>query len=123
MSVAVTPEMIDAMIDAGLTREQMAELIKAALVREESSIAVKRSRKRRRLDISDREWFGLRWAVFERDGFCCTYCGADVHADPHCDHVVPLSRGGMSTLDNLTTACGRCNSSKRDRMIGEWRQR
>lgn len=41
--------------------------------------------------------------------------------DPHCDHVVPLSRGGLSVMENLATACGPCNRSKNYRTPGEWK--
>ena len=66
------------------------------------------------------EWRELRAAVFERDGYVCTYCGVDTDA-PHCDHVMPVSRGGSSALDNLTTACPRCNLSKGSKTVDEWR--
>lgn len=70
-----------------------------------------------RLDVPAREWQRLRRETFERDGYKCVYCGADVLADPHCDHVLALARGGISVLENLATSCKRCNSSKGAR---EW---
>lgn len=64
-------------------------------------------------------WRWLREAVFERDGRACVYCGA---ADRlHCDHVVPIARGGTSDIENLTTACGDCNKSKGARTPAQWR--
>jgi 5-methylcytosine-specific restriction endonuclease McrA len=48
-----------------------------------------------------------------RDGDRCFYClksGIVLTVD----HVIPVARGGRSTLDNLVLACTRCNSSKRD---------
>lgn len=66
------------------------------------------------------EWTELRRQVFERDGYVCTYCEMPVD-DPHCDHVVPVSRGGLSRLDNLTTACPSCNLSKGSKLVSEWR--
>ena len=46
----------------------------------------------------------------------CTYCGSPATRgnDLTIDHVVPLSRGGTNRRDNLTVACRRCNSRKRD---------
>lgn len=65
------------------------------------------------------EWQVLRSTVFERDGYTCVYCGArDVEL--HCDHVMPASRGGEHSLDNLVTACAKCNRSKHDRTPEEW---
>ena len=61
-----------------------------------------------------------RKAVFARDGGRCVYCGAPATS---LDHVVPKSRGGPHTWDNVVSACGRCNHLKADRGIAElgWR--
>lgn len=63
-----------------------------------------------------------RKAVFARDGGRCAYCGA---AATSLDHVVPKSRGGAHSWDNVVSACGRCNHVKADRGIAElgWRLR
>ena len=62
---------------------------------------------RRRVAVSRR-------AVMARDGHRCQYCGN--HADS-IDHVVPRSRGGLHTWDNVVAACRPCNVRKRDRML------
>lgn len=63
-----------------------------------------------------------RRAVFARDGGRCVYCNA---AATSLDHVVPRSRGGGHTWDNVVSACGRCNHDKADRGVAElgWRLR
>lgn len=61
----------------------------------------------------------LRMEVLHRDNFTCVYCGSDQNL--HCDHVVPVSKGGETSLYNLVTACRPCNSSKRDKNLKEWR--
>lgn len=53
-----------------------------------------------------------RIAVLHRDGFTCGYCGAPGST---IDHVVPASRRGRNTWDNLITACAGCNQLKADR--------
>lgn len=51
----------------------------------------------------------------------CRYCGKTVgRKHSTLDHVVPLARGGMSTPDNLTLACNRCNGTKGDWTPTEW---
>ena len=45
----------------------------------------------------------------------CVYCGSDNQLTQ--DHIVPLSKGGTHTADNIVPACQRCNSSKGDKMI------
>jgi 5-methylcytosine-specific restriction endonuclease McrA len=57
-----------------------------------------------------------RRAVMARDAHRCQYCGS--RADS-IDHVVPRSRGGAHTWDNVVAACRPCNVRKRDRMLPE----
>lgn len=52
----------------------------------------------------------LRWRVFRRDNFTCKHCGVQAHL--HADHVIPESRGGPTTMENLQTLCGDCNRKK-----------
>lgn len=54
-----------------------------------------------------------RRAVFARDEWTCQYCGS---AAENLDHVVPRSRGGAHTWDNVVAACRRCNSRKENRL-------
>jgi len=49
--------------------------------------------------------------VFVRDGFTCCYCG-DKSNKLSLDHVVPRSSGGLSTFENVVTACFSCNNRK-----------
>jgi 5-methylcytosine-specific restriction endonuclease McrA len=55
-----------------------------------------------------------RRALFARDGWCCVYCGTAA-GRLTLDHVVPRSRGGASTWENVVTACSPCNLGKGDR--------
>jgi 5-methylcytosine-specific restriction endonuclease McrA len=61
-----------------------------------------------------------RRGVFARDGGRCVYCGAPATS---LDHVVPRSRGGAHTWENVVSACRRCNHVKGDRSVSElgWR--
>jgi hypothetical protein len=57
-----------------------------------------------------------RFLVMKRDGFRCHYCGKSpaTHADVELvlDHVLPWSKGGKTTPDNLVTSCVACNAGK-----------
>lgn len=51
-----------------------------------------------------------------RDDYRCQYCGTVPMRDElTIDHVIPLSRGGKTTWDNVTVACIRCNTRKGNR--------
>lgn len=54
-----------------------------------------------------------RFRVFKRDQFTCQYC---MRSTPivtlEVDHIVPVSRGGDNSQDNLITACYECNRGK-----------
>ena len=67
-----------------------------------------------------RVWQLMRQVVFARDGRTCVYCGLRT-GRLTCDHVIPVSRGGSSTLDNLVTACLACNLAKATQTPEEWR--
>ena len=60
-----------------------------------------------------------RFNVFLRDRFACQYCGAN--RDLTFDHVVPRSRGGRTTWENVVTACSPCNLLKGGRLTHECR--
>lgn len=53
-----------------------------------------------------------RQNIFKRDQHTCQYCGSS--QDLTLDHVMPRSRAGKSSWDNLVTACKGCNSRKGD---------
>jgi hypothetical protein len=71
------------------------------------------------IDISIKDWMRLRKVVFERDQYTCVYCKLTTN-NLECDHVVPVSKGGGSIIDNLATACKDCNRSKRNKNIDEF---
>jgi 5-methylcytosine-specific restriction endonuclease McrA len=59
-------------------------------------------------------WAQKRFAVLERDGFKCVYCGRGPNDGVvlHVDHVEPRWIGGPARLENLVTACAECNMGK-----------
>ncbi|MBW4564926.1 MAG: HNH endonuclease [Mojavia pulchra JT2-VF2] len=58
-----------------------------------------------------------RREVLRRDNHTCQYCGSTKHLT--LDHVIPRSKGGQHSWDNVVTACEKCNSTKRDRLPHE----
>ena len=56
-----------------------------------------------------------RRAIFARDRWTCQYCGSE-RSSLTVDHVVPRSRGGSSSWDNIVACCAPCNRRKGDRL-------
>lgn len=57
-----------------------------------------------------------RRAVFARDNHRCQYCDRPAE---NLDHVVPRSRGGPHTWENVVASCRGCNARKEDRLPSE----
>lgn len=56
----------------------------------------------------------LRYDILKRDNFRCQICGATAKDGYklHVDHIVPVSKGGLTEPSNLRTLCERCNMGK-----------
>ena len=57
-----------------------------------------------------------RRGVLRRDQHQCGYCGKSANT---IDHVLPKSRGGQDTWENLVACCLRCNNKKSDKTPAE----
>jgi hypothetical protein len=60
--------------------------------------------------------YRLRFRIMRRDNFKCQCCGRSPATDPkiilHIDHIIPWSKGGETTFENLQTICSVCNIGK-----------
>jgi len=52
----------------------------------------------------------IRFYIYKRDGNRCCKCGSSSNLE--IDHIIPISKGGKSTIDNLQTLCHKCNVEK-----------
>lgn len=63
----------------------------------------------------------LRKKIKQRDNYTCQKCGISIKDEQHLlleiDHIIPLSKGGMTTEDNLQTLCWKCNRLKSSKLI------
>lgn len=63
----------------------------------------------------------LRAYIKERDNFTCCICNNSVYNEPNLllevDHIIPISKGGMTEENNLQTLCWKCNRAKADKII------
>lgn len=56
--------------------------------------------------------------IYLRDNYTCLYCGKNNGALT-IDHIIPKSRGGKETWDNMVVCCPRCNNRKGDQSLEE----
>ena len=60
--------------------------------------------------------------IFERDRYTCQYCRrSPVRSELSVDHVVPRSRGGETSWENVVASCVKCNTKKGGRTPQEAR--
>lgn len=88
-----------------------------------------KKRKKRRQEYQDRHMANdaehakvtraMQYDVLRRDGFKCIRCscGNVNEVKLHADHIVPVSCGGKSTMENLKTLCENCNCDKGNKYI------
>jgi HNH endonuclease len=61
---------------------------------------------------------GLLGDLIARDDPACVWCGRELwRSDLTAEHLLPRSRGGHGTLENLTVACRRCNRARGTRSV------
>lgn len=98
---------------AGYTAQDILALVRdrerrqrARLERAHTALRIEQQPRKRRQHIPKE----LRRVVFERDGGRCVECGTNF--DLQYDHVLPVARGGATTVENLQLLCGDCNRAK-----------
>lgn len=84
---------------------ERATVARPAVIRLTTYVRVPHDRHTRRI---------TRRAVFARDDWTCQYCGSETTLT--IDHVVPRSKGGASSWENIVASCGPCNRRKADKL-------
>jgi 5-methylcytosine-specific restriction endonuclease McrA len=95
-----------------INQEQEDEKDDVLIVPVKSDVKSEKPKKITKREISDR----LRFRILLRDGFTCRKCGSSPLKNPgvelHVDHILPWSKGGETTPENLETKCIKCNLGK-----------
>lgn len=79
-------------------------------------------KRKRRMDSTTHDLSTEQWAALRSSWDGCAYCGAQgVPLQRDC--VLPISRGGRYTLDNIAPACASCNASKCNSEVTLWLRR
>ena len=78
-------------------------------------------RRRRRIARGDHDLTADEWAALQQAWGGCAYCGATGGLQRDC--VLPISRGGCYTLQNVVPACRSCNASKCNAEVTTWMRR
>ena len=74
------------------------------------------------MDRADNDLTDAQWAALKAAWGGCAYCGSTEGALQR-DCVLPLSRGGRYTLDNIVPDCRSCNASKCNFEVTSWMRR
>ena len=65
----------------------------------------------------------LREFIKKRDNYTCCICGNSTHTEPNLlleiDHIVPVSKGGVTEEKNLQTLCWKCNRTKSSKILAD----
>ena len=104
-----------------LIKNEFVEIIDENLLRIIPRKILGISRNNRFSEASIQEWNEIRKVVLRRDNYTCSYCGKK-GGELHVDHIHPVSKGGLDELNNLTTACRKCNIQKKDKTLEEFEQ-
>ena len=63
----------------------------------------------------------LRASIKKRDHYTCCHCGNSTYKEPNLllevDHIIPISKGGLTLEENLQTLCWKCNRSKGAKIV------
>lgn len=95
-----------------MTEDTIVELIKAL----ESKLTATAFAKEQRTLMTKK----LREFIKNRDNYTCCICGNSISAEPNLlleiDHIIPVSKGGLTEENNLQTLCWKCNRSKSNKI-------
>ncbi len=96
-----------------MTEETIIELIKAL----QNKLLMSAFTKEQRSLMTS----SLRNMIKERDNYTCQYCGNSTNVEPNLllevDHIIPVSKGGCTVIDNLQTLCWKCNRAKSAKIV------
>lgn len=96
-----------------MTEETIAELINVL----ESKLTASAFSKEQRTLMTPK----MREFIKHRDNYTCCQCGNSTYAEPNLlleiDHIIPVSKGGLTEKNNLQTLCWKCNRSKSNKII------
>lgn len=78
-------------------------------------------RRQRRLARVDNDLTAAQWRTLAEAWGGCAYCGSAGSMQRDC--ILPVSRGGRYTLENVVPACASCNASKHNNEVTGWLRR
>lgn len=68
----------------------------------------------------NKESLRLQLRIYQRE--LCFYCKEKISDIGELDHMLPIARGGLDTLENIALACNKCNKEKHNKSIDEYRE-
>lgn len=67
--------------------------------------------------LTSEEWLN----ILKKYNYKCAYCGTEFDENilPEKDHIIPISKGGNNTKENIVPACRSCNAKKGSKILLE----
>lgn len=81
----------------------------------QDNLARNRKRKARLKEAEGSHTAAEVWALAESQDWLCAYCETPMFGEFHVDHMLPISRGGSNSWENLAITCATCNLRKNDK--------
>lgn len=102
-------------------RRENIEKFRESYRRNRESYYTRNANRRARLAKAEGSHTVGEWmALLDSHDYICFYCGEESF-DLTRDHIIPISRGGSNSIDNILPACSECNSKKHNRTLEEYR--
>lgn len=100
-------------------KQRMADQFRGWSKRNPDQVRLRARRRRaRQMGAAGRHTFAEWRDLCTKYGNCCLACGGrEPDISLTVDHIIPLSKGGADSIDNIQPLCHSCNSSKKDRII------
>lgn len=113
---SLTPEVMDMTQEDWQTFLRQTDVMETEIIAKASDGSLCKAiyrKSQRQIDAS------VSWRVFKRDGYSCRYCGKD-DVPLTVDHLVLWEDGGPSTVENMVSACKKCNKLRGNTKYEDW---
>ena len=112
--------LVSDLIEARAPSKTVGRIVEALINRRPVAVRDEQAERRRAADRERKKLTDeMKQVIRARDGEVCVYCG-EAAGPFHFDHIIPVSRGGRTVIENLAISCKTCNLEKGASTPEEW---